>query len=74
MENCQDQKLPVDPSKASEYRAWLIGFAQKVHATMEPGMSLTISWDDGGIIVPGRPSLMSSVIITRPAITVTLKA
>ena len=74
MEISQGQKPPVDPSKAAEYRAWLIRFAREVHASMEPGMSLLIAWDDSGIVVPGKPATTASVIITRPAITVTLKA
>ena len=70
----QDQKLPTDPQEVREFQKRLVSFAQDVYHTLQPGMMLTVAWqDNNGIVVPGRPAVTHQLIITRPTLSVRIK-
>lgn len=71
----QDQKLPTDQEGIQAMQRKLLAFAQEMYQTMQPGMTIAVSWTDGmDIIVPGRSPIVHELIITRPALSVRLKA
>lgn len=75
MSNNQQSPEDLQKQQFETLKKKLLSLCKEMYHIIDPGMSITMCWtDQSDIVVPGRPIRTHEMIITRPALSIRLKA
>jgi hypothetical protein len=67
--------VAVDPKQLELLQAKLLAVAQDAYDLLQPGMTLTVSWQEkGDLVIPGQPKKTHTLLITKPGVHWRLRA